>query len=155
MTVQKIQIETLKEIAAQCQAIVARHDDILFKVKGLSVALWSVTCGWALAADTAQLLFVALIGVLGLWFVAATFRGAQKRYIGCSDLLYRFLTDSEELSKFEKSGCLPANLPRSLGGHEGRVDRGVLLMRGLVSPTVSMFYGLFAFITIVLVWEMI
>ena len=82
--------------------------------------------------------------------MAATFRGAQKRYIRCSDSLYQFLLDREQLVEFQSSGVLPDGVPRCLGGYESRVERAKLLIRGFVSPTVSVFYGFFCLMSVVL-----
>ena len=151
VTTRTIQLETIREMALESQRIVARLDDLLFKIKALAATLWSATCGWALTAEAPNLLIVAFISVLGLWFVAATFRGAQKRYIRCSDVIYQFLTNSTALDQFRASGEFPAGVPASLCGYESRIERVKLLVRGFVSPTVWAFYGLFALITIVLI----
>ncbi len=146
----KVQITAIETIGTECEKIIARHDDLLFKIKALSVTLWSVSAGWAVTRNSIDLLVIGLVAILGLWFVAATFRGAQKRYIRRSDAVYLFLTDADRLAEFRSTGHLPSDVPRSLGGYEPRMERAKLLLRGLVSPTVAMFYSLFFVITLAL-----
>ena len=148
------QVRTITMMASECQRIVARHDELLFKIKALAATLWAAASGWAISSDSPELLFVALFAVAGLWFVAATFRGAQKRYIQRSDALHKFLMDAEALSEFESGGDLPDGVPDSLGGYEPRLDRAKLLLRGLVSPTVSVFYSFFCLISVLLYVEL-
>lgn len=144
------QIDTLKFIGAECQKIISRHDDLLFKIKALTATLWSAATGWSISEDDPMLLLVGLAAVLGLWFVAATFRGAQKRYIERSDAMLKFLTDTSRLTDYMNTGALPPDVPTHLGGYEPRVERGRLLLKGLVSPTVAVFYGFFVLISSIL-----
>jgi hypothetical protein len=148
------QIDTITMMASECQKIVARHDELLFKIKALAATLWAAASGWAISSESAELLFVSLFVVAGLWFVAATFRGAQKRYIQRSDALHQFLMDAGALTEFESGGDLPDGVPRSLGGYEPRLERAKLLIRGFVSPTVSAFYSFFCLISVLLYVEL-
>lgn len=149
MTKGATQLETIKAMAAECQRIVARHDELLFKVKALAATIWSAASGWAVTSGAPNLMFVAVFAVGGLWLVAATFRGAQKRYIRLSDACFQFLTDRSQLEVFEATGAHPLEVPRSLGGYERRTERAKLLLRGFVSPTVSVFYGFFCLMSVV------
>jgi hypothetical protein len=147
------QLEAVKLMASECQDIVARQDELLFKVKALAATIWSAASGWAVTSKAPNLLIVAVFAVGGLWVVAATFRGAQKRYIKMSDRFFRFLTDEQALAQFEKSNSLPEHVPRSLGGYEPRAERARLLLRGFTSPTISVFYGFFVLMSLVLYLE--
>jgi hypothetical protein len=133
------QLEAVKSMASECQSIVARQDELLFKVKALAATIWSAASGWAVTSKAPNLLIVAAFAMGGLWVVAATFRGAQKRYIKMSDCLFQFLTDAQQLAQFEKTKSLPEHVPRCLGGYEPRAERARLLWCGLTSPTVSVF----------------
>lgn len=144
------QLNAIQEMARQCQGIIARHDDLLFKIKALTATLWSAASGWALSSGEAKLLLVALFSALGLWFVAATFRAAQKRYVHRSGLVFQFLLDPQALDEFQEAGVLPSKLPRSLGGHERMMERFTLVARGFISPTVSVYYGFFTLMSVVL-----
>jgi hypothetical protein len=149
-TTRDTQLETIREMSKQCQLIVARHDDLLFKIKALAATLWTAASGWALSSESAELLLVALFSVCGLWFVAATFRAAQKRYIRRSDELFRFLLDANALESFLDMGRPPDAVPSSLGGYESLSERAWLVARGFVSPTVSVFYGFFVVMSVFL-----
>src|SRR5690606_3276110 len=117
---------------------------LLVKIKGLTVTLWAAISGWAVSQSANELLYVSMATIFGLWFVAATFRGAQKRYIACSAKFYAFLSSSDALVALDSSGTLPDDVPRGLGGNETFWGKSKLVVLGLVSPTVALFYGFFA-----------
>ena len=148
MDIRETQIRCIQDLARACQIIIARLDELLFKIKALSAAIWSALSGWAITKQNYELLIIATLSLVGLWLVAAAFRGAQKRYICYSDLLHKFLSDAGQLVVFESSGDLPDCIPTSLGGCESRIERAKLWVLGLISPTVSLFYAFFISISI-------
>jgi hypothetical protein len=150
MAIKDTLLVTIQTLAKESQNIVARQDELLFKIKALTATLWAAICGWGLTRGEEDLLILAFFAVLGLWFVAATFRGAQKRYIRCSGLFFGFLSDATKLAALETTGTLPDDIPRTLGGNESFRGKAALALRGLVSPTVMFFYGFFALISLVL-----
>jgi hypothetical protein len=60
-------LEAVQSMASECQKIVARQDELLFKVKALAATIWSAASGWAFTSKQAHLLFVAAFSVAGLW----------------------------------------------------------------------------------------
>lgn len=146
MDIRATQLQCLRDLAKECQAIISRLDESLLKIKALSATIWSALCGWAITKQHYELILVSIFTLMALWLVAATFRGAQKRYICYSDSLHKFLINAEQLILFDSTGELPESLPVSLGGCEQRIERFKLWALGAASPTVSVFYGFFIII---------
>lgn len=147
MDIRDTQIRSLHDISGEFQRIVARLDDLLFKIKALSVTIWAALSGWAITTQKYEIQLIATVALLGLWFVAATFRGAQKRFIRRSESIFGFLTDAGKLFTFDATGHVPYEVSKSLDGFEPRIERAKLLMNGLISPTVAVFYFFFIVIS--------
>jgi hypothetical protein len=150
MAIKDTLLSSVQNLAKESQAIVARQDESLFKIKGLTATLWAVVAALGVERGEEDLLLLAFFAVLGLWFVAATFRGVQKRYVRCSAELHSFLCDATALNALENTATLPDTLPRSLGGNESFWRKVGLVLRGAISPTVMAFYGFFAVISLAL-----
>ena len=134
-------------MSVECQKIVERYDELLFKSKALAAIIWSAASGWAMTSGKINLFLVALFSVGCLWFLAGTLRGAQKRYIRRSEVLYQFLMNAGELAEIQQSGTIPDHVPRSLRVYEEPLERFGFWLRGVVSPTVSVFFGSFFLIS--------
>lgn len=137
-------------IGTECQKIIARIDELLFKIMALTVTIWSVAAGWVITRGTNDLLIMCLVSVRGLWIVAGSFRGAQKRYIERSVAILAFLTDQKAVDTAIETGNLPNNVPVALSGTYPFRGRVTQLLIGMTTPSVVVFYGLLSTMTVVL-----
>lgn len=144
------EVRMLEKGAEEIQKIIARLDDLLFKVNASAITVWVALVGWSLTIKSKNLLIVAIPVLFGFWAIAATFRAIQVRYVDKSRSMASFLSDHSKVEECFNRKEVPSGLVFSLGGEEGIIEKAELLWKGILSPTVAVFYGFFVVIDVIL-----
>ena len=135
----------------QVQKQIIHLDEILFKIKASAITLWVALMGWSFTSNNEQIVPLGAVVIIGFWFLEAQYKGVQLSYIEASEKLVAFVNDYERLndqfskSEFETGMIYPLAIERT------EKERLLLLLRGLISPTVATVYLFIAF-TNMIIW---
>ena len=134
------QIAMLEKGYDQVQTQIIHLDEILFKIKASAITVWVALMGWSFTSQKVEIIPLGVVVIIGFWFLEAMYKGVQIRYIEASKRLMAFVNDNEKLKRqFEKQQFTPGIVyPVALEISE--LDRLIMLIRGLISPTVATVY---------------
>lgn len=146
----EFQLRLIEKGLDHLQSVIGRLDDILFKIKTSAITVWVALMGWSITVESKVIVLLGIPTLLGFWVIGSTFRAIQIRYIEKAQSYEEFLNKNKDLKEYFEDQKIPDGKVYSLSGDESRQRQIELLIKGIVSPTVAVFYGFFICINIVL-----
>jgi hypothetical protein len=124
----------------QVQEQIIHLDDILFKIKASAITVWVALMGWAFTASKPQIVPLGIVAIIGFWLLEALFKGAQLRYIQISANLMRVVNDTATLQQQFEERNFKGGVIYPVALNLTELDRLILMLRGIVSPTIATVY---------------
>jgi len=145
------QLKMFEKGADETQRVIAHYDDLIFKVKTITITLWVAVIGWSITINNQTLALIGLVVIFGFWSLGATYRAIQIRYIRKSGEISNFLNNHKGIVTAFSQKNIPGGLGYKMGESEDYKTKAEYFVRGYFSPSVFVFY-LFLFITNGFVW---
>ena len=136
----EFQLRMLEKGTEEVQKVIARLDELLFKVKAGAITVWVATIGWSITIKSHELIAIGIAVLIGFWGISATYRAVQIRYIRKARQLSTFMNTDAMLIDSINSMKIRSNLVYMLDSDEKYVEKFKLLIKGALSPTVAVFY---------------
>lgn len=136
----EFQLRLFEKEIDEIQRIIARYDDLIFKVKTITITLWVAVIGWSFTINNNALSIVGLTVILGFWSLGATYRAIQIRYINRSKELSSIVSDQEKLRDIFMRSDLSECPIYQLSEGEGIRTKAMYFARGYASPSIFIFY---------------
>ena len=146
----EFQLRMLEKGSEEIQKVIARLDELLFKVKAGAITVWVATIGWSVTIKSKELITIGLVVLLGFWGISATYRAVQIRYVAKARKLSIFMNTDSMLMESMQGMKIPSHLVYMLHADEKNIEKLKLLIKGALSPTVAVFYVVFVITNLLL-----
>lgn len=155
MTEEKVfefQLKMLDKGTEEIQRIIARYDELTFKVKTITLTMWVAVIGWSFTITNQKLSLVAIAVLIGFWSLSATYRAIQIRYIKKSEIINELFNNKNLLLNIFNNQEFPKGLVHKIDEKEEPMEKLYLFFRGYISPAVIVFY-IFLIIVNLFIWR--
>ncbi len=124
----------------QVQEQIIHLDGILFKIKGSAITVWVALMGWSFTSSKPEIALLGVVVIIGFWLLESLFKGTQIRYISVSSKLMQMVNDTDSLQRQYEAKHFEPGLIYPVALKLTEVDRLILMVRGIISPTVATIY---------------